>query len=244
MSEELKAGDPANNKEASEPKQTTSTKEGQSNQPVGSPALPNATHIHPPPKNTDNANSYEKTWVERWMPYCEFWGIVFGIIVAIVICGQYWEMHQTNKLMQQTLVTDSRAWVAPFEMTVERSSRDTNMVGFRLFFKNTGKTPALNVSEAHGFCFFAAQVPTTNLVITKSSMMLAPDGASFIWFGPYDYHMFDEPVDNPPCVYGTITYDDIFGIHHWTDFCWIIDRNYTFRPAPVHNSCDEAKRAN
>jgi hypothetical protein len=43
-------------------------------------------------------------------------------------------------------------------------------------------------------------------------------------------------------VYGTISYDDVFGVTRWTNFCWIMDWNdiitNNFNLCPIYNDAD------
>ncbi len=141
-------------------------------------------------------------------------------------------------------VLDQRAWVAPFEMTVGGVGADTNFNYFILKFKNTGKTPALNASENHDFVFGVESVPTNDPEIKPASLMLAPDGVCWFRVGPFDADTFAAIAKGhsvPVCVYGKFAYDDIFGNHHWTRFCWSVEAGLNCRPVGAHNSCDDAQ---
>ena len=140
---------------------------------------------------------------------------------------------------------DERAWVAPFQVIEEHPLKDTNWVVFKLEFKNTGKTPALNISEWHKTATSLGEVAISKapeLPSTTNSMMLAPDGVSFIKVETVGYGASNAIHNGMPVfIYGRIIYEDIFGNRHWTDFCWVCDSLLNWKPAAIRNSCDDAK---
>jgi len=228
---------------------------------------PDADKIKPPQigdKNpeADKENPFKKLQihVREWKETYEFFGFIAGVAVLLVLVGQYGEMVETTKAMKgqsdimrrqleemkHDSTLDERAWVVPFEMTAEKSATFTNGFYFKLMFKNTGKTPALNVSESHDFAVGISGVPTNDPPIQTNSMLLAPDGISFIKSSVIDAGTVEaiRNGDLPEFIYGKIVYDDIFGKHHWTQFCWSIESDLICRPAAIHNSCDDATGAN
>ena len=139
---------------------------------------------------------------------------------------------------------DQRAWVAPFEMEAEAGTIQTNTTFFILKFKNTGKTPALRFSEAHHYAYGVNSVPTNDPDIPPASLMIAPDGVCWIRVGPIspeEIAAIKSGYTVPLCVFGKFTYDDIFGNHHWTRFCWGVDAGLSSNPIGAYNSCDDAQ---
>jgi hypothetical protein len=127
-------------------------------------------------------------------------------------------------------------------MTAEIDPGNTNISVFILKFKNTGKTPALNVSEIHHTIEDVNSIPANDLVIPKSSLLLAPDGVFMIHSDSFESRFvagIKNGTQTPVYMYGQITYDDIFRHHHLMQFCWGFEGGGHNGPASVHNSCDE-----
>jgi hypothetical protein len=40
-------------------------------------------------------------------------------------------------------------------------------------------------------------------------------------------------------VFGTMWFDDVFGSHHWTQFCYLVGNDLKARPSGFHNTCDD-----
>jgi hypothetical protein len=223
------------------------------------PSLP--TVEQRPKRNGKTGCNQEKIthweYFERFVKCIECVALIGGVATAIFIGYQWKEMRKASEDAEKTIalsqgqldemkqdrILDERAWVAPFEMIAENSISDTNNTVFKLRFRNTGKTPALNVSESHDIAGWVGAVPTNNPPIEICSMMLAPDGISFIGFKIDNYTVSAiKGGYSPFFVYGKISYDDIFGNHHWTEFCWGIERDLNFRPGPTHNGCDKPEK--
>jgi hypothetical protein len=236
MSDESQAGEPREDIKQADAIKSATAKESNANTPSGSAVSPRATNVQPSQCNSSHTQKAEKYSVEWWKPRIEILGIFGGLAVGVLIYLQYSEMRQQR-------ILDERAWVAPFEMSLERGVTDTNYVFLKLEFKNTGKSPALKVSEAHGFTVGFNNVPTNDPIIPTNSMMLAPNSTTFIRSQPIYYMDIENFIANdaPACIYGKISYEDIFGNRHWTQFCWSLEDGRNFRPSPVHNSTDDAQ---
>lgn len=225
---------------------------------------PSPTDCSHPNREANSIHQSKPNWVEIAILIIEIFGLA-GLFYYCVInqkelnvfdserktmerefqAGQSASKTQLEE-MQRSRILDERAWVAPFQMSFEHSVTDTNYFFLKLEFKNTGKTPALKVSEVHGFTIGFNNVPTNDPTATTNSMMLAPDSITFIRSQPIFYKELEGFIaaDAPVCIYGKISYDDIFGNHHWTQFCWSFEDGRNFRPSPVHNSTDDATGAN
>lgn len=151
-----------------------------------------------------------------------------------VMRGQLDEMKQTRTL-------DERAWVVASDVTM--GPPEDGFMKFNVTFKNSGKTPAINTqikifSNADIKAITTKddpQMPQLNMA------MVAPNGSNFTFI--------NEPIGAMKAVgafylYGTAWYDDIFGKHHWSQFCYVVNcdtnLNIEVRPAGVHNTCDDA----
>lgn len=247
MSEDLASGKPVEQKHSPSAPHGAATNEPPENEQVGvsgvNIAAHPATNLRPPPTNSEHANDgnhSSKDGVKDWL---EKIGLVVGIVAALVICGQYWEMIKTNREMRQAFVADNRAWVTPFEMIVEENPKDTNFVHLKLMFKNTGQTPALNISIAQSTGFPDSKTNTPPAI--PDAMMLGPGVATFIPVYNVPREMAKVVPGNVPfCIFGRIAYDDIFGNHHWTEFCWGSEGPVAYQNWPGRNTCDDAKQDN
>lgn len=215
---------------------------------------------------TDQKRNYTKKESPNWVEVLTVWLEVVGIVGLIFYCWvnfREWQVFDSERRtmeiefqasqkvserqiheMQRERILDQRAWVAPFEMITEsEDSIVTNSTVIFLKFRNTGKTPALNVSEVHHSSMNLNDIPTNKPVIPPATFLLAPDGVFWIKTERFPNQLIAAIKNGwaqPMYVYGEITYDDIFGNHHWTEFCWGVESGLNFRPASVHNSCDGA----
>jgi hypothetical protein len=209
-------------------------------------------------------------WIKYWI---EIAGILFGIIGVCVLIFQSCELVKATKAtlksvevsrgqlneMQQARIMDERAWVA-VRQGVIRGSFLPNIT-FEVVFRNTGKTPAVNVTAYMNQSIFTNSIPQTDQPTSPTntlggvqfSGLLAPDADGSISVSSF-FISFSDPNQQaissgkkPYYVYGTIWYDDIFGKHHWSQFCYEIrltpDADYPaqFLPINIHNSCDDAQ---
>jgi hypothetical protein len=187
----------------------------------------------------DENNGCPQSWRElnnifkQWKPTLEVIGIVLAIIVAVLIYLQYREM-------QLTRIMDERAWVAISDV---KCSQMNTIEEFDLTYKNTGKTPAINTQIQVISTGFLKDIPKKDAMPNPqlSSALVAPDGTGFT--------DIKQPVLAVEAVgtfylYGTIWYDDIFGKHHWSQFCFYVrcDTNtIVMGPAAFHFTCDDTE---
>jgi hypothetical protein len=161
--------------------------------------------------------------------------------------------------MQRTRTLDERAWVAARQVVIKGTDFPNNT--FIVVFKNTGKTPAISVSA------FMNQSTITNVIPAKDqpaspintlssvqfSGLLAPDAEGTMAVNSLLFGFVNPEGEairigiKPYYIYGTVWYDDIFGKHHWSQFCYEIrfspnaDVSVHFLPINIHNSCDDAE---
>ena len=162
-----------------------------------------------------------------------------------VLRGQLSEMQKTREL-------DERAWVVPgithAQLLIDTNSGEAGGVIFRVHFKNTGRTPAINVVPVIGEFSDITNIPMADVYPNPvyNSMLLAPDEDGITAtrsdiktsLERYQY------IKNGGQYYlaGTIWYDDIFGKHHWTQYCFVVEPDLaTFTSITNHNTCDDAQ---
>ncbi|HLX95265.1 MAG TPA: hypothetical protein VKU37_05935, partial [Verrucomicrobiae bacterium] len=115
-------------------------------------------------------------------------------------------------------------------------------------FKNTGRTPALNVQTAIAWGqntnYIPRIDPKVNPPITAGNFPADTSGHTDTAKIPASA-MADISIGKPIYVFGTIWYNDIFSRQHWTQFCYeIIPTDINPRliipmPTTFHNSCDQ-----
>jgi hypothetical protein len=161
---------------------------------------------------------------------------IFKLLEAaafIAIIFTFWEMRETR-------IEDERAFV--FATGAIRQSEtvtaSTNIVTltFSVEIKNSGKTPAFNFRSVIGSNNQTNDIPQIDTYDTNDFMVLAP-GA------PADAILkVNVKVGEPLWIYGINRYDDIFGNHHWSTYCWQVGEDFrTFYGTPYHNSSDDVK---
>ncbi|MGC9944016.1 MAG: hypothetical protein ABSE48_19490 [Verrucomicrobiota bacterium] len=152
---------------------------------------------------------------------------------SVIMRGQLDEMKHAAEL-------DERAWVGPYSTEVK-----TNEIGkyFSIKFRNLGKTPALKcttwldnsnlpdgtvfTSNATNECFTTIFPNGDHTLDTGAQALNAGFIECLRTNGIHEY------------VYGVVKYDDIFGIHHWTTFCWDMNDLNSFNGTLAGNSCDD-----
>jgi len=196
-------------------------------------------------------------YFERVVKIIECASLAGGVAVAFFIGYQWKEMRtaseeaekaielnrQQLKVMQGQLDEmrrDERAWVAPFDKGIGISDTESAYILFTVHFKNTGKTPALHVRSTIGITSSLDSVPQTDPQPNSPPLsgIIPPDQIA----NSPTLKILEQPfLKSSTCyVYGTVWYDDIFGNHHWTQFCDSVDTVdfRTFNPTANHNECD------
>ena len=169
------------------------------------PTFPVAAASHYDPKKDERPRSF---W--GWLRLAiEVVGLLALVAYVIVAGWTFSEIKRQNRL-------DKQAWVMPFEFkkTINTTGDTT---GANVFYKNTGKTPALNF---HIFIGWAARdnlIPSGDERGTQEpTFAIAPDGVgnSAAVIPP---EVIQSVLQGNPggYIFGTIWYNDIFGGDHW-----------------------------
>jgi len=184
--------------------------------------------------------------LKKWKNTYEFLGILAAITIAAVAV---WQMQQTNEalaIQRSQIDLDERAWVTVDK--VEALPGSTNI--FLITIKNTGKTPAINtvlwrsIILTNKDAVFTCPLNPTNM--PPKFIILGPDSTSTgdtssmpVSNADWRHVYYTNPTDHL-YLYGIIKYDDIFGRHHWTRFCFDVVGGLTdFQGTPFGNSCDD-----
>jgi len=149
-----------------------------------------------------------------------------NIASLLIIAGKQAQAAQDNVVaIQREMRQDQRAWIS-----VDVSEKPG---WFTVSMHNTGKTPALNTTYVAGFIAGKrGTVPKEDFTKSNSSMgwpekkltvtgyVIAPNASQVAsdWHGKFaDIYKSDA---ERTYIEGRITYDDVFGGHHETLFCY------------------------
>ena len=146
-------------------------------------------------------------------------------------------------LMDSTFKTDQRAWVMPSD--VERDTEDIGdgFAGAVIYFRNTGRTPALNVRVYTNWTQRREMIPALD---TPSS-----DRISITSLAPNEQGYARVPIpladakrimngESEALIYGTVWYDDIFGRSHWAQYCYAAFPRFAgFLAYPLHHDLSD-----
>jgi hypothetical protein len=167
-----------------------------------------------------------------------------------VMEGQLKEMQSAGKQTAELIAhsnrstkLEQRAWIQTLNPVMVSANADNPVQG-TLIFRNGGRTPALKVKA---FCSVVAlnSGESVDGVLEKSAYInpIIPSlGSGYVDIPKTDIsiHDWNEVLSGKIkyFILGTVNYDDIFNVHHWTNFCYVIEKDGTFRPHEEHNEID------
>jgi len=146
--------------------------------------------------------------------------------------------------MKRTRELDERAWVAA-SGTIITSQTGNGDERFTVTFRNTGKTPAVNCQVKIVNVFNTNDIPKQeNPHMPEQALQLLPPNDSVSTF--IDMKTSELQPGKVFFIYGTSWYDDVFGKHHWSQFCFTIrcdssPTSFYYFPTAIHNTCDDAE---
>lgn len=150
--------------------------------------------------------------------------------------------------------TDQRAWVGVDRIFIEPPKLEANTSAtITIAFKNTGKTPALDVASRHVEPVERDHTPTFFYSRQIRYGLLSPGGECHVSYvepqgiireGPRTFTRdLIERLDNASLriyVDGCVFYQDIFKQRHWTTYCYFLadTKSGTFGACADHNDAD------
>lgn len=160
--------------------------------------------------------------------------IVAGIAYAFITYLQWGDLRANFKI-------DNRAWVMPFEYK-KTTDFNKNVIGANMFYKNTGKTPALDLQVFVGWAAGESLIPKRDIPSDNSpKFALAPDGVGNSAPNIPPAVVKGVTIGNPGgFIFGTIWYKDVFGYAHWNQYCVGIGPHFDyFTACTIHNATSE-----
>lgn len=217
--------------------------------------------------STVSEDGMSKSDKPNWCEVATFWVEIVGLIGLAVYCAytiREWKTFDSERQImrdefnaaESNAELEERAWVVTTDhiaqYAVPPGGGEAVDVYFDIYFKNTGKTPGINVVTVIGQYGDTNHIPETDPYPNPvyHSETLGPDVGGILTgtiFPPAYPEGNLKAIKNkkPYFLAGTIWYDDIFGKHHWSQFCYQADFELTgmnLLPMPVHFSCDDAER--
>jgi hypothetical protein len=195
-------------------------------------------------------NGYHKhkiSWPSKLTALCTL------AIVFITFAYTYYAKKQVAQIAMQ-IELDQRAWVGV--TAISGSWEVGKPVTITIEFKNTGKTPAINITIVrYGEKIRINELPNFDIekiakkegIISTGTIM--PGGIGSIpvpiaadWQSQPRDNLITEVLTGKQlfCIHGIINYEDIFRKPHWTTFCYIYNKEAkAYGPYDGHNDTDD-----
>jgi len=170
-----------------------------------------------------------------------FGGILLVTAIYAVFAGLQWN------IMRNSMVVDQRAWMGV--NTIVGNLQVGKPTVITVAFKNTGKTPAKEVSLV-GFCELVETNDSPNFgeekeLISKIKGVIMPQQEFRSDLNLFGTEHFNEAMLKQVVamgrfyVHGTMRYNDIFRYHHWVTFCYYLDKDGKYKVHNEHNDTDD-----
>jgi hypothetical protein len=232
---------PENNKDAP----NIQGKSKEKNAPNRNATSSSITQTTPPPASGANSyasnNDAKKALMPPWLKEVGEIIVVISAFALVVVDWKQWKEMSDERLL------DERAWLMAIAASATPNSNENEALPkyFVVEFKNSGKTPAKNVRASMNYTVNFNSIPQSDTIdndLGASVGTVAPDGTTLFKIIPQN-DIIQSFAEGKGCwVFGTIWYDDIFGEHHWSQFCLSVGNDLkTFAAAPIHNNCDDSK---
>jgi hypothetical protein len=198
-------------------------------------------HINPsqPEPNETNASGKKPF---PWKLVAEIIGFAAGLVLLLINGGMLYESHETR-------LTAERAWVYAEILPNSLRHESTNYF-FDVKFVNTGKTPAFITGSYNSLAADTNHIPTFDVTQIGVSLLLIPYSEPIAASANSIQTVSTAAIPDfviegynsrfPVFGYGTVWYDDIFGKHHWIQFCYRLTEGGKYTSAmQFHASCDK-----
>ena len=205
------------------------------------------SHIPPPP--TDPPPTAQGT-DDRTPPLKEYLEIgavliAFGLLVVniFVLCATRKAADAATKAAntaEKTMVLDERAGVGVPSVNGTRPEVGQKQLKFVVHFTNTGRSPALNLIVYPGEEVLGkGVVPNFTKDIGLVRLGILSPGSERTYENFVSIASVDVFKTQTLSVHGKISYDDIFGCHHWVTYAAYLREDWSgFSFYPEHNDTD------
>ncbi len=158
------------------------------------------------------------------------------------------------KTAEQTMRLDQRAWIAVTAVNSKQPPQINEKLLYSVHFIDTGKTPATNVVIHPGDELLNKnQQPNFSAEITPVRLgILSPGSERTYENGPVPTTRTVSTMTKDDLaflrtktlsIHGKITYDDIFGCHHWITYCAYLKDDWSgYSFCPENNDTDSAEQ--
>jgi hypothetical protein len=239
---------------------------------TGISGIQNFSQINPPDRNQNRAQKKHyctRKCIKESLEIVGILGGLIGIVGGLVglrfLWLQYGEMIKSTNATKDAVIVaqgqleemrtnrhlDERAWVLATSVKDIMALDYYNAYTVDVSFKNTGKTPAINVKSFCNWAAKEAEIPKTDDIIKawENEALCAPNSGGEIQpLIPIPKTILDHAYSGAPIfIYGTIRYDDIFTNSHLSQFCYKIishdvdSGRFEYTGCDIHNSCDDAE---
>jgi hypothetical protein len=175
--------------------------------------------------------------------------VILTAAAALFTAGLLVYSHIQANDFEESSRRQLRAYISVLTPRLGEEGVLANPLTVAIILKNSGQTPAFNIAETSAVRIIRKEEmqsianPDT-LRVNKSYQGILGPGIEFSMWRKPDTPPFSHaglsPTDYRLFVYGKFEYDDIFGTHHWTTFCyhyqWWIGEFY---PEPNKNNADK-----
>jgi hypothetical protein len=158
--------------------------------------------------------------------------------------------------MQTENILDKRAWVFGVHSEIQPGAGSNTMVE-KVIIKNFGKTPARNVDSyisgtwgdgSKGWMDSVSNfLSKKDVFLNLTSVTIVQDDSHHVQTDDIPNSVLDGVKSGKTVIifYGGIQYDDVFNVHHWSQFCFRLSSNLDLAtPMKFHNSSDDAENDN
>ena len=178
--------------------------------------------------------------------------VTIAVLTAVYVHysrAQWRVMREQLNEMKTSSALDQRAWVGTIDASQFTFTLGQNVVVV-VPVKNSGKTPALMVTTVAAMrTIDAGKVPDFKDLKEPTGVgVIQPNAATYMSIFSdqiLNKDMMEELTQGKRVlwIYGTITYDDVFGQHHWTTFARTLNPiKKVWETPPTHNEVDKEDR--
>jgi hypothetical protein len=219
-----------------------------------------------------NASERRKQRRDRWRLFVEVLTLIAVVWYGAVAYHQWREMIIATGAAQQAVVEarlnrgqaeksldatidqfrlEQRAWLGMGDVNARFIVGEPLLITTPI--KNSGKTPALNVSVSavldavpkDGKPDFSIPTPPSHRVVILPNAAFSAERNATHESGSLSQFGKESVMSGTQVLYnfGTVTYDDVFGYHHWFRFCYRFDpKTSGFPTCENHNDVDKEMR--